>query len=113
MTAVKVPRGSTVRTDEVGEYIAFHRYCKYCGTELTSRNRPQDTLQCRDCFNGRVRDATAAKRSEPKPPTGGHERQAIHHLLTAFLAQPKTKEYKDKLLAALVDYELKEWFRTL
>jgi hypothetical protein len=44
------PRGSTVRTDEEGSYVAYHRVCKNCNVELTSRNRPSDgSLKCKSC----------------------------------------------------------------
>jgi hypothetical protein len=44
------PSGSTVRTDEEGSYVAYHRVCKNCNVELTSRNRPSDgSLKCKSC----------------------------------------------------------------
>jgi hypothetical protein len=44
------PSGSTVRTDEEGSYVAYHRVCKNCNVELTSRNRPSDgSLKCKPC----------------------------------------------------------------
>jgi hypothetical protein len=44
------PRGSTVRTDEEGSYVAYHRVCNNCNVELTSRNRPSDrSLKCKPC----------------------------------------------------------------
>ena len=115
------PKGSTVRTDELGSYIAFHRLCNACAIELTSRNRPTDgSLRCRECTATKARevwamthDATAVWATRLKKPPGGPERQAIHHLLTAFLNHPTIKDHKDKLLAALVTHELKERFRTL
>jgi intracellular sulfur oxidation DsrE/DsrF family protein len=41
-THVARPRGSTVRTDEEGSYVAYHRVCNNCNVELTSRNRLSD-----------------------------------------------------------------------
>ena len=124
MALKQVPRGATVRTDEEGEYVAYHVRCNWndCGIELTSRNRTTTgARRCKPCGLEAARDAAARVRDGLAPiatermqkPPGGPERQAIHKLLTSFLCQPKIKEHKDKLLAALVDHELKEWFRTL
>jgi hypothetical protein len=124
MALKQVPRGATVRTDDEGEYVAYHVRCNWndCGIELTSRNRTTTgARRCKPCGLEAMRDAAARARDGLQPadnerlkkPPGGPERQAIHHLLTAFLAHPTVKELKDRILAALVDHELKERFRTL
>jgi len=44
------PKGSTVRTDEQGSYVAYHRVCRNCTVELTSRNRGSGgALKCKTC----------------------------------------------------------------
>jgi ribosomal protein L37AE/L43A len=44
------PIGSTVRTDEQGSYVAYHKICKNCQVELTSRNRVSGgALKCKTC----------------------------------------------------------------
>jgi len=44
------PRGTTTRTDDQGEYLAFHKICNNCQVELTSRNRaPCGSLRCMVC----------------------------------------------------------------
>lgn len=122
MALADVPKGATVRTDADGEYVAYHRRCGPCGCELTSRNRtPGGALRCKPCAQGisrevwaeRVMDESGPKAPRMKRPKGGPERQAIYNLLTGFLVRPTVKEYKDALLASLVDYELKERFRNL
>ena len=134
------PRGSTVRTDEQGSYIAFHKVCGNCQVELTSRNRaPCGSLKCVTCLatNQRGRWAANHPASVPRGPakpkgdlpsvvsaprserhseahhTVSPERQAIHSLLTKFLLYPTIAAAKENLLAGLVDYELKERFRFL
>jgi len=128
MAMPKHPKGSTVRTDELGTYIHFHRRCKVCEAELTSRNRPTDgSLKCKECIQVTARqvyeadhprpvketptpeitsDLSAVKATRLKKPPGGAERQAIHHLLTAFLARPTIKDHKDALMNALLIHEL-------
>lgn len=44
------PIGSTVRTDDDGSYVAYHRVCRNCQIELTSRNRGSGgVLKCKTC----------------------------------------------------------------
>lgn len=117
MTLNNIPNGATVRTDADGEYIHFHRRCKDCEAELTSRNRSQGALVCKPCVALRVKEkisslSTAGMPRTKKPPINP-EQKGIHSLLTAFLARPTIKELKDELLDALVTHELKERFRTL
>ena len=120
------PKGSTTRTDELGTYTHYHRLCNLCGVELTSRNRPADgSLRCKECMATKAREVWAARGDVPQVPSkprrrlaeGHHvsdpDKQKVHGLLTAFLCAPTIKAYKDALLDALVDHELKERFRTL
>ena len=48
---IEHPRGSTVRSDDEGSYIAFHKVCRNCQIELTNRNRPPcGSLKCKTCM---------------------------------------------------------------
>ena len=48
---IEHPRGSTVRSDDEGSYIAFHKVCRNCQIELTNRNRPPcGSLKCKPCM---------------------------------------------------------------
>jgi reverse gyrase len=51
------PKGSTVRTDEQGSYVAYHKICNNCQVELTSRNRALcGSLKCMTCLSVNSRD---------------------------------------------------------
>jgi hypothetical protein len=124
------PKGSTVCIDQQGSYVAFHKLCNTCSIELTSRNRaPGGNLRCRGCtatrakrgWTGTEGGGDASQRLDkpmpvkPVPPnhSGNPSWQKIRSLLTEFLLYPKAKGTKDELLAALVDYEIKDRFRFL
>ena len=141
MAMPKNPIGSTVITDEQGTCTAFHKACKSCQVELTSRNRPGDgRLQCKACAASKARDvwndAQVAKASAPPQPspqssialeqpaaapaiknrvealhTMNPAHLKVHALLTKFLLNPTIKTAKDDLLAGLLDYEIKELIR--
>lgn len=89
------PRGTTTRTDEEGEYLAFHKICNNCQVELTSRNRaPCGSLKCMTCIGvnsrDRWRETNGWTEKPPKPPkpvptsvdtsVPALERQAAIHL---------------------------------
>ena len=59
----RVPKGTTLRTDEEGEYVAYHRFCNWrgCGVELTSRNRSNTgALRCTPCGLEAMRELSRA-----------------------------------------------------
>ena len=125
MSAQSIPPGATLRSDSDGEYVHFHKLCKHCSVDLTSRNRVQSgAIVCRECFNRVARERAAIARTDPnyKPrrsdkSTGVHienpDRQKVHQLLTRFLCNPTSKAYKDVLLSELVTYEIRERMRCL
>ena len=60
------PRGSTVRTDDDGSYIAYHKVCHNCQVELTSRNRsPCGSLKCKTCMATTAREKLRATTGWP------------------------------------------------
>ena len=71
------PKGSTVRTDEQGSYVAYHKVCHNCQVELTSRSRAGcGSLKCMACIatsaRDRLRVATGwpnQKMGRPRKPT--------------------------------------------
>jgi hypothetical protein len=73
MALAEHPRGSTIRTDEEGTYIAYHRVCNNCQVELTSRNRAATgSLKCKVCLSadGRITrraNGTEADNYVPRP----------------------------------------------
>ena len=126
MTAPRLPRGSTERTDEQGTYIAYHTRCTYlaCGEELTSRNRSGTSLRCKPCASAKARlvyannpnsqgqpsrAVTAERKAKQKDP----QRIEAHLRLDAFLNNRENANNKAHLLSYLVDLELISRFRTL
>lgn len=60
------PKGSTVRSDEQGSYIAYHKVCHNCQVELTSRNRsPCGSLKCKTCMATTAREKLRAATGWP------------------------------------------------
>jgi hypothetical protein len=60
------PRGTTTRTDDQGEYLAFHKICNNCQVELTSRNRAQcGSLKCMTCAATSAREKLRAATGWP------------------------------------------------
>ena len=76
MALAENPRGSTVRSDDQGSYVAYHRICKNCQIELTSRNRAADgSLKCKSCstadWNSIYGGLGSAPRYQRKPNADG------------------------------------------
>lgn len=60
------PKGSTVRTDDDGSYVAYHRICNNCQVELTSRNRSTcGSLKCKTCVATSAREKLRAATGWP------------------------------------------------
>jgi hypothetical protein len=122
------PKGSTTHTDQQGSFVAYHKVCKKCQIELTSRNRQSGgALKCKECARVIAKDLRQEIGGEPRPRgrprktasgTEVHhginpERQEVHSLLTQFLTYPLIETMKDDLLAGLVTFEIRALCRSL